>query len=168
MGELFQALASDIPAVLCLIFGYALVVVEMCIPGFGVPGTLGIILLIAGVSLGAATVTQALILAGIVVALLLIALPICIRFIGKGRFAKSKLVLQDVSVPVKGAVHELDQYLGREGVTLTALRPAGLGEFEGGKLNIVSDGAFIAEGSRVKVLKVEGNRVVVDEVRQSN
>ncbi|MEA4897392.1 NfeD family protein [Bacillota bacterium Meth-B3] len=165
MGTLLQTLSSHIPAILCLVIGYALVVFEMCIPGFGVPGTLGIILLVVGIVTGTGSLAHALILAGIVIVLLLIALPICLRFIGKGGFLRSKLVLNDTSVPVRDAGRAPDRHLNREGTALTALRPAGMGQFGDEKLNIVSGGAFIPEGARVKVVRVAGNRVVVEEIK---
>lgn len=165
MGELFSVLFANIPAVLCLIIGYGLVVVEMCIPGFGVPGALGIVLILAGAFIGTASLVNALIVLGLVIVLVLIALPICLRFIGKGRFAKSKLVLNDVSVLGKSAEREYDKYLGAEGVAVTPLRPSGTGLFDGERLNVVSDGTFIDERAAITVVEVEGNRIVVAEAR---
>ena len=52
-------------------------------------------------------------------------------------------------------------------MTHTALRPAGIGEFDGVKLNVVSDGEFIAQGRRVRVQKVAGNRIVVMELKDN-
>lgn len=165
MGDLFSVLFSNLPAVLCLIIGYGLVVVEICIPGFGVPGALGIILILAGAIIGTASLVNALIVLGVVIVLVLIALPICLRFIGKGRFSKSKLVLNDVSVPGEAAGHAYDKYLNMEGVAATPLRPSGTGLFGGERLNVVSDGAFIEENAKLTVTQVEGNRIVVAEVK---
>ena len=41
---------SYIPAIILLILGFGLVVLEMYLPGFGAPGILGFILLVAGVA----------------------------------------------------------------------------------------------------------------------
>lgn len=163
MGELFSVLGSNIPALLCLLIGYALVVLEMCIPGFGVPGILGIVLIFVGVITGTPTVTSALILGAIMVVLVIVALPICVRFIGKGRFSKSRIVLNDVSVAERGAVHEFDRYLGASGQALTTLRPAGMGLFDGERLSVVSDGEYIGEGTSIVAIRVDGNRIVVRE-----
>ena len=46
-------------------------------------------------------------------------------------------------------------------MSTTALRPSGHVEIDGVKLNVVSGGEFIAEGERVKVVSVEGNRIQV-------
>ena len=46
----------------------------------------------------------------------------------------------------------------------TALRPAGIAEFDGVKLNVVSDGDFVAAQRPIRVERVEGNRIVVREI----
>lgn len=144
-----------------LIVGFALVVVEMYIPGFGFPGITGTICLIAGVALYAKTdIVAWLVMTVIIVSLLCVALSISIRSAAKGRLAKSKLVLNEVSTSGVGE-NDLSYYVGKTGCATTVLRPAGMGEFEGVKLNILSDGEYIPEGAQVTVTRVEGNRIFV-------
>ncbi len=57
----------------------------------------------------------------------------------------------------------LDEYVGQEGESLTHLRPAGIAKMGARRLDVVSEGTFIDKGKRVKVVAVEGNRVVVRE-----
>jgi membrane-bound serine protease (ClpP class) len=57
-----------------------------------------------------------------------------------------------------------DGLLGKEGVAHTALRPAGIALIEGKKTDVVTAGEQIEKGSRIKVSKVEGNRIVVRSV----
>ena len=143
-----------------LIIGFCLVVVEMYIPGFGFPGIAGSVCLLAGIALYAKTdVVAWLVMTVIIVALLCVAMSISIRSAAKGRLAKSKLVLNEVSAEV--GENDLSYYVGKKGVTSTILRPAGMGEFEGVKLNILADGEFIPEGAQVVVTRVEGNRIFV-------
>lgn len=144
-----------------LIIGFALVVVEMYIPGFGFPGITGTICLIAGVALYAKTdIIAWLVMTVIIVSLLCVALSISIRSAARGRLAKSKLVLNEVSTSGVGE-NDLSYYVGKTGCAVTVLRPAGLGEFDGVKLNILSDGEYIPEGAQVTVTRVEGNRIFV-------
>lgn len=56
---------------------------------------------------------------------------------------------------------DYEGYLDREGEARTDLRPAGLVEIDGKKLDVVTAGEMIEEGRRVRVVKVEGNRIVV-------
>lgn len=51
--------------------------------------------------------------------------------------------------------------LGREGETHTELRPAGIVFLDGKKVDVVTSGEMIDRGRRVRVVKVEGNRIVV-------
>lgn len=165
MEELSQFILQNLPAILCLISGFALVVVEMFIPGFGLPGISGIILLVVGVALKANSALEALIIAAVIILLLCVALSISLRSAAKGRLSRSSLVLSDVLKGNASEVSEVDLkfFIGHEGRTCCVLRPAGIAEFDGVKLNVVSDGAFIDEGKQVRVERVEGNRIVVRE-----
>ena len=51
--------------------------------------------------------------------------------------------------------------IGKEGVSLTILRPAGMVRVDGRKYSAVTGGEFIEKDIPVKVVKVEGSRVVV-------
>ncbi len=54
--------------------------------------------------------------------------------------------------------------LGRLGTAQTELRPAGAAMLGDRRVDVVSDGHFIAKGTPVKVVDISGNRVVVREV----
>jgi membrane-bound serine protease (ClpP class) len=51
--------------------------------------------------------------------------------------------------------------LGREGATITALRPAGLAQFDGERVDVVSTGEMIEPGTAIVVHRMDGNRIVV-------
>ncbi len=143
MDSVSYIIVTYLPAIVMLIVGFALVVVEMYIPGFGVPGTLGIILLVLGVVATKPTPLQALIMAVIIIVLLCIALSICIHSVSKGRLSQSNLVLKETATRAEAdAENQLNFFIGREGVARTVLRPAGIAEFDGVKLNVVSEGRF--------------------------
>jgi membrane-bound serine protease (ClpP class) len=54
--------------------------------------------------------------------------------------------------------------LGAIGVAATPLRPAGKVKFGDEYLDVVAEGSFVQPGTRVQVIEIEGNRVVVKEV----
>lgn len=57
------------------------------------------------------------------------------------------------------------EYLnGKEGIVVTSLRPSGTAEFDGRRISVVSDGEIIESEQRIKVVLVEGNRVVVEAI----
>lgn len=152
-------------AIVALVLGYVLLVVEMCIPGFGVPGVLGLILAVLGVITLQPTPQQALIVVVVYVALLCVALAICLRSAAKGRLSKSRLVLNEVSTqPGDAETNDLCYFIGKTGTAHTPLRPAGIAELDGVRLSVVSTGDFIESGAPVRVIRVEGKRIVVGRI----
>jgi membrane-bound serine protease (ClpP class) len=61
---------------------------------------------------------------------------------------------------------EYDGLLGKCGQVVTALRPSGTVEISGRRLSVVSNGEAIAENTRVRVTHIEGNRIVVEAVKE--
>lgn len=164
MNELGALIAAHIPALIMMIIGYGLMVVEMYVPGFGLPGITGIILMIGGIAFMKPTPLQALILALALMMLLGAAFSIAMHSISKGRLSRSKLVLNEALNQQKDEADDMGYFVGRVGRTHTALRPAGIAEFDGVKLNVVSDGDYVGENRSVRVERVEGNRIVVREI----
>lgn len=153
-------------AFLALLLGVIAFVLEALVfTGFGVAGIVGIILVGWGVLLLAVDVTQAT--AALVLALIA---TIVIFILGLRLMSRYnmwyKLTLQNKQDSKEGYVApapELSLFTGKEGVALTPLRPAGSADIEGRRLDVVTEGEFISTGKRVKVIKVEGTRVVVKE-----
>ena len=167
MSGLFAAVApwGIAPWIALVIVGYCLVVVEMYIPGFGVPGISGLICLVIGLFfLSGGNVLTGIIATLIVVALLCIALSISIRSAAKGRLAKSRFVLKETSILPDDPEKTLQYYVGKVGTAKTILRPAGVGDFDGVRLNVLTDGDFINENEKIVVERVEGNRFFVKRV----
>jgi membrane-bound ClpP family serine protease len=152
-------------AALCLIFGLVLVFFEMFIPGFGVPGIFGAGLLVAGISLTARTIGEGLVLVLILSAIIGIGLVFLFKSATQGKLAKS-VVLNEKLTKAAGfsGTVDLSSFLDRKGVALTILRPAGTAEFDGVRVDVVSEGEFIARGAAVQVIKVEGRRVLVKQI----
>jgi membrane-bound serine protease (ClpP class) len=53
------------------------------------------------------------------------------------------------------------RWLERSGTSLSPLRPAGIAEIDGTRVDVVSDGGFIEAGAAIRVIRVDGNRIVV-------
>jgi membrane-bound ClpP family serine protease len=54
--------------------------------------------------------------------------------------------------------------LGAIGVAATTLRPAGMVRFGDEFLDVIAEGSYVEAGTRVQVVEIEGNRIVVKEV----
>jgi len=153
-------------ASVCFITGFILVVVEMFHPGFGVPGIAGTVLLLLGVVITAKSVLDVLIMLVIVFTILGCALTVVLKSVTTGRLSKS-LVLHSAQNKEGGYIgtEDLNYFLGQEGITITILRPSGIGDFKGIKLDVVSQGEFVSKDKAIKIVKVEGRRIVVEEVK---
>ena len=55
--------------------------------------------------------------------------------------------------------------IGATGRAATMLRPSGTAEIGGKRVSVVTNGEMLTEGTTLKVVHVEGNRVVVEAVR---
>jgi membrane-bound serine protease (ClpP class) len=56
---------------------------------------------------------------------------------------------------------------GTEGEAVTVLRPSGTGRFGRARVSVVTSGEFIEQGAPIRIVRVEGNRVVVREAPRS-
>lgn len=152
----------SIIAAVALVIGIALMVLEMFIPGFGLPGISGLVLIAVGIALQAKTVTEALLLLAAVVALLGIALFIMLLVTKTKSFKQSPIVLSTSIHPEPAA--DLEYLVGKEGKVLTPLRPAGTADFDGVRLDVVAEAAFVPAQTPVRIIKAEGNRIVVRQI----
>ena len=152
---------------ICLIAGSAMVILEAFIPGFGVAGTLGIILEIAGVVLAWLHhgTLFAVILTVIVLAIIAATVYLSYRSAMRGRISKSPLILHDQAQA--GEKMNTASWQGREGTAATAMRPSGFVEIDGQRLNAASEGEWIAKGARVRVVGSEGDHLVVRETKNT-
>lgn len=57
-----------------------------------------------------------------------------------------------------------DNLVGKEGVTESELRPSGIAMIDGDRIDVVSDGEFLEPRTRIRVIKSDGNRVVVERI----
>jgi membrane-bound serine protease (ClpP class) len=153
---------------LLLALGVLLIGLEVfVIPGFGVAGIAGMVALVgagatSSVIIGAlGRVALSLLLAlaaGLALLRLLPNLPFGRRLVlGTEMRAESGYA----SPPQADAL-----VLGRTGIALSPLRPAGVAQIDGERVDVVSDGTFIDAGAAIQVIRVEGNRIVVRAPRR--
>lgn len=158
---MMSTLFSNMPTAICLLLGAALMIVEVFLPGFGLPGISGIVLIGAGIILTAmhfgASVAVAVLL--VVVAVLAVLISFALRHASRGGMKNSKLFLSE-----KEEFHnkkDMQVLVGKKGKTLSVLRPAGIGEFDGVRLNVVTEGGFIERDKPIEIVSVDGSRIVV-------
>ena len=157
-------------SIVLFVVGLVLLIIEMFHPGFGVPGCLGIICMIADVCITAKTWTQGLILTAVILAIIAVLVVVCIVLAQKGKLP-GKLILKQSTDRASGftaaATGEQSELLGKTGLASTDLRPAGIADFDGQRLDVVTQGGYVARGETVLVTALEGNRIVVKPVAAS-
>jgi len=160
-----EFITTNLAMILCSLLGVGLLILEAFIPGFGLAGITGIVLELISIVLVYLNYGWLAALGATLVVLTVLGIIIfvALRSVSKGRLSKSSVILNDQETVEKGyiASSDLDEFLGKSGIAITALRPAGMAEFGGMKVSVVSDGAFIAQGTPVHVECVKGSRVVV-------
>ena len=156
-------LGWQLPAIVCLIVGILLMTYEMFTPGMGVPGALGALSLLAAVVLRADSLQTALITLLLILVPLIIAAVIVFRSMSRGALSRSPIVLKERIEAESTSLGDaqMQALVGREGVSLSALRPSGRADFDGLRLDVSSSGEFIPKGARVRIERVEGLRVLV-------
>ncbi|MBX9679629.1 MAG: hypothetical protein K2X38_12770 [Gemmataceae bacterium] len=164
-------------AVFLFILGLVLIAVEIfVVPGFGVPGISGLLLLITSlalvtlermptttgewVQLGSTLTTfgvalVAAMVGAFAVAYYLPSIPGANRLVLK---PPSDDLEDDLSASRIGIASSM---LGAMGVAATPLRPAGKAQIGGDFLDVVAEGDYVEAGVRVQIIEIEGNRIVV-------
>jgi membrane-bound serine protease (ClpP class) len=113
-----------------------------CYFGFQVGGTAGIIFIPANL-LG-----------------MLASFALAFKLLPMSPLAHKKSAVEDTPYQ---AVTPVDDLAGTAGVAFTDLRPGGTAIISERKVDVVAEGGYIEEGARIKVLRVEGTKVVVDK-----
>ena len=152
------------PLVLFII-GLAMIIAEIFVPGFGVLGIGGIISVIVGIVLSAPDLTQGLLSLTIAVVASIIIIPILFIFISKKTNLFKRVILSEAETVEEGYVNASgnDHLLGKTGKALTTLRPTGTALIDGKRVDVVTDGEYLPNNTDIKVIKVEGARIVVEK-----
>ncbi|MCP4599042.1 MAG: hypothetical protein GY847_00620 [Proteobacteria bacterium] len=147
--------------VVLLLAGIVFLAVEMFIlPGFGIAGIIGLLLLVSG-SVAAWMLIGPVwgFLAVTVTVVICIALGV-VAF--RSRALRRRLVLDTQLEPGGGTASAgLIDLIGAMGQARSDLRPAGIAMIDDRRIDVVSEGGFIEKGDKVKVVAIDGPRVIV-------
>ncbi len=161
LGGYLAGLSSALTIIL-LFGGLLLVAFELFVtPGFGIPGLLGLGLI--GASIYFTFGDEALQVGSFAIIGLAVGLFLIFRYLPRVRVARP-FVLSSAVEEVAPPKNELESLLGAIGSALTDLRPAGTAQFGDRRVDVVTSGEFIDRGQTIRVIQVEGPRVVVRKV----
>lgn len=154
--------------VILLLVGVVLLAIEIfVIPGFGIAGIGGIAAIVGGLYLSFEGPDAALRALGVSTGLTLIGVFLLWRF-GR-RFGLWDPFILRTRLDDEGgyvAPSDFSGYLGKKGRSLTTLRPAGTIIIDDERVDAVSEGGYIPVDTPVKVVKVEGTRVIVRKLKE--
>ncbi|MEW6045846.1 MAG: nodulation protein NfeD [Bacillota bacterium] len=149
--------------IILFLVGIVLLVVELvAIPGFGIAGVPGLVAIFASLYLSFKDAASALYVVGGSVVMTVLVGALTFRYIRKSR-TWSQIVLKTRQWREEGytAPAEHHRWVGQRGRAVTPLRPSGVVEIGGERLDASTDGEFIDTGTPVEVVRAEGLRIVV-------
>ena len=149
--------------------GMLLVGIELMVPGFGIFGVSGILCISASIFFVLGGDAQAVKWMAFSVGLSLLLFLLLLRYLPKSNLW-GRFVLKNVEGRQEGFRSGRDHQalLGRIGVVVTKLRPAGVIAIDEVKYDVVSEAEFIEQGTPVQVVGVEGVRIVVRSIRTTS
>lgn len=160
--------AWGLTVVMLLLGGFLFMFLEIAvIPGFGVTGILGILLLAGGLATAFLKLSMPMALTATFTAILGVILLLLWFFLVFPKTSMGKqFILQTDASNKDGfvAVDDNSAYIGREGVTVTMLRPSGIAKIDGERVDVMTDGEFVEKGVKVKVTKTRQNTIIVAPV----
>src|SRR5262245_15953268 len=160
-----------------LFYAYGLILVallllaaELFIPSFGVLFVLGIAGLVVGVAFafGHSTVHGLVTLIAVFVIVPILA-PVLLHYWPKTALGRRFFLTgteEDDTLAKMPTNLELEQLRGRYGKTVSALRPSGVVEFDGRRVDTMSEGGMIDPGQWVRCIDVKAGKVIVRQVER--
>ncbi len=165
-GHLVAGLAGYETLIL-FVLGIGLIILEFFVAG-GIAGAIGFAAVIASFFLASGNVLHMGISILIAIIVCILASILMVKVLGKSMKFFFKIVLRDSTNTESGYISNKTrtELIGQEGITFTALRPAGTVVIGNERLDVVSEGSFIQKDKKVVVVKTEGSRIVVREIAE--
>lgn len=148
--------------ILLFIGGLGFLMLELFIPGFGLFGVAGLLCLFASFYYVLGGNQAALIWLAVSIVAAIAVFALLIKYLPQNR-AWNLFVLKDEQKNSEGysSAPDLADFLGKEGIAVTILRPAGTALFDNQRVDVVTGGDYLESGTRIVVVKVEGSKVIV-------
>jgi len=163
-GHIIAGLAG-MEAVVLLVLGIVLIVLEFFVPG-GIIGALGVASIVGSLLMSGYSLNNMILSISIAFVVAIVAGIVLFKYVGAEKGLFRHIILQDRTTTDLGYVSSANRsdLLDIEGIAMTPLRPSGTAVFNDERVDVVTEGGFIDRNALVKVVKVEGVRVVVREI----
>ncbi|WLR49889.1 nodulation protein NfeD [Bacillus tianshenii] len=165
-GHLVAGLAG-MESIILLIAGIVLIIAELFVPG-GIVGLAGVAAIIISLILSGNDVgymAMAILIAFIVT---VIGSVVLFKLLGYKKGIFRHIILSDSTSTDKGYVSNENrlELVGKVGKTITPLHPAGTALIEEDRIDVVTEGGFIAADQPIVVIKASGSRIIVREAKE--
>ncbi len=145
------------------IIGLLLLAVEaFLIPGFGVSGVGGLVAVFMSITMSFAEAGQGARSILLAFVLTIIGTFLAFKYLPRTR-TWGRLILSHKQSGDYVAANDRKNLKERVGKSITVLRPSGVIDIDGERIDAVTEGSFIQKGVEVVVIRVEGSRIVVRE-----
>ncbi|MCT2537604.1 nodulation protein NfeD [Aquibacillus koreensis] len=163
-GHIVAGLAGY-EAIILLVLGIGLIIAELFVPG-GILGIIGIAAVVGSLFMSSYDIGHMALSISIALVVTIIVSVILFKRLGLERGIFKHIILSDATTTEKGYVSTVNRLdlIGLQGEAVTPLRPSGTAVFDDERLDVVSEGGFIGDHATVKIVKVEGSRIVVREI----
>lgn len=142
----------------------ALLIAEVFVPSGGIISVLSMGCVIGGVAIFFRhSVLAGWVGIGVAVAMIPACVIFAYRLLPKTRFGKN-VILKVPERPSGDAIPDTEQLkglMGTTGVVITPLRPVGMCEFSGQKVECMAEGGYVDKGKKVEVIEVQSTKVTV-------
>lgn len=146
--------------------GILFLILEMFVPSFGILGVLGVAGVATGIAIAAYDTGDALRALGIA-GLIALAIVAVFAYAFRRKGIWNRFILKDQLTTERGYIPQesRESWIGREGVSLSPLRPAGVADIGGQRVDVVTSGEFVERDRPLRVTAADGTRIVVREIR---
>ena len=151
--------------IIIFLIGVIFITIEIILPGIGLFAIIGMLAIFYSfiMALGGNMAAFYALLLSLLIAIIFFALIL-------KKIPSSKLwnnvVLKDSESSINGFSSSLDysSLLGKKGVVIAKLRPAGSIEIAEQKIDVISQGEFIDIGVMVEIVEIIGNKIIVKKI----
>lgn len=177
---------ADWLEILLFVGGVACVAIELFLfPGVAIFGIMGFLMILGGLTMAIVPhagdltnqpdlILQSAATVGSSVIVFVVAAVVLARFLGDIPLFRKMLLQPPGTESTSSSDRDSEEITSsgfvavpllpnQEGMTRTPLRPSGKARFEGNDYDVVAEGSFIPQGKMVRVILIQGNRIVVRE-----
>jgi membrane-bound serine protease (ClpP class) len=164
-GHMIAGLAGW-ESLILFVLGIGLIIAEVFVPG-GILGVGGILAVLIGIVLAGGSLGNILLSILIAIVATIVVSILFLKYFGYNGPLR-KIILFDSTSNDRGYISNVtrSELIGLTGTTMTPLRPSGTAVIEEDRYDVVTEGSYIGINRPIKIVKTEGSRIIVREIKE--